>query len=45
MLEEIQFDYKITEVNLSNGEQFNSDFRKISPLSKIPAITDQRIMP
>ncbi len=42
MLEEIQFDYKITEVNLSNGEQFNSDFRKISPLSKIPAITDHK---
>ena len=42
MLEEIKFDYKITEVNLSKGEQFNSDFRKISPLSKIPAITDHK---
>ena len=40
MLEEIGFDYKIKEVNLSQGEQFNSNFRKISPLSKIPAITD-----
>ena len=42
MLEEIKFDYKITEINLSNGEQFNTDFRKISPLSKIPAITDHK---
>ena len=42
MLEEIKFDYKITELNLSNGDQFKSDFRKISPLSKIPAITDHK---
>jgi len=42
MLEEIKFDYKISEINLSNGEQFDSNFRKISPLSKIPAITDHK---
>ena len=42
MLEEIKFDYKITEINLVKGEQFNSEFRKISPLSKIPAITDHK---
>jgi len=42
MLEEIKFDYKITEINLSKGDQFNSDFRKISPLSKIPAIIDHK---
>ena len=42
MLEELNFDYKITEVNLSKGDQFNTDFRKISPLSKIPAITDHK---
>ncbi len=40
MLEEIKFDYKITEINLSKGDQFSSDFRKISPFSKIPTITD-----
>ena len=40
MLEEIGFEYKVTKVNLSNGEQFNSDFRKISPFSKIPVIID-----
>ena len=42
MLEEIKFDYKITEINLSKGDQFNPDFRKISPLSKIPAIIDHK---
>ena len=42
MLEEIKFEYKITEINLSAGEQFNSNFRKISPLSKIPAIVDHK---
>ena len=42
MLEEIKFDYKITEINLSKGEQFDAIFRKISPLSKIPAITDHK---
>jgi len=40
MLEEIKFEYKITKINLSKGDQFNSDFRKISPFSKIPTITD-----
>ena len=42
MLEEISFDYKITELNLSKGEQFSPDFRKISPLSNIPAIIDHK---
>ncbi len=42
MLEEIKFDYKITEIDLKKNEQFNSNFRKISPLSKIPAITDHK---
>ena len=42
MLEEIKFDYKITVINLAKGEQFSSEFRKISPLSKIPAITDHK---
>ena len=40
MLEEINFEYKVTKVNLLEGEQFNSDFRKISPFSKIPVIVD-----
>ena len=34
MLEEINFEYKVTKVNILEGEQFNSEFRKISPFSK-----------
>ena len=40
MLEEIKFDYKVTKVDLSKGEQFKLNFRKISPFSKIPVIID-----
>ena len=42
MLEEAKLDYKITEIDLSKGDQFKLDFRKISPLSKIPAIIDHK---
>ena len=42
MLEEIKFEYKISEINLANKDQFNKEFRKISPLSKIPAIIDHK---
>ena len=40
MLEEIKYDYKITKVNISKDEQFTSEFKKISPFSKIPVIKD-----
>ena len=40
MLEEINYKYKLTKVNINNGEQFNPDFIKISPFSKIPVIID-----
>ena len=40
MLEEIGFKYKVTKINLLEGEQFKTDFRKISPFSKIPVIVD-----
>ena len=40
MLEEISYEYKVTKVDLSKGEQFKTDFKKISPFSKIPVITD-----
>ena len=40
MLEEIKFEYKVTKVNLLEGEQVNPEFRKISPFSKIPVILD-----
>ena len=39
MLEEIDFKYKLTKVNLS-GDQFKPEFKKISPFNKIPVITD-----
>ena len=42
MLEEIKFDYKVTKIDLDNGEQFKQDFKKISPLSKIPVIIDHK---
>ena len=40
MLEEIGFEYKVTKVDLNNNDQFNEEFIKISPFSKIPVITD-----
>jgi len=40
MLEEIGFEYKVTKVDLSNNDQFNEEFIKISPFSKIPVIKD-----
>ena len=42
MLEEIEFDYKVTKINLSKNEQFNPEFVKISPFSKIPVIIDHK---
>ena len=40
MLEEIGFEYKVTKVDLGKKEQFNPEFKKISPFSKIPVIID-----
>ena len=42
MLEEIGFDYKVTKVDLGKKEQFKTEFRKISPFSKIPVIIDHK---
>ena len=42
MLEEIQYPYKITVLDLKKGDQFNSKFKSISPFSKIPVITDHK---
>ena len=42
MLEEINFDYKVTKVDINSGEQFREDFKKISPFSKIPVIIDHK---
>ena len=43
MLEETNLDYKVTKVNLSEGEQHKAEFKKISPFNKIPVITDHEI--
>ncbi len=40
MLEEINFDYKVTKININKDEQFESKFKKLSPFSKIPVIVD-----
>ena len=41
MLEEIGYEYKVINIDLNKGDQFKTEFRKISPLSKIPVIIDQ----
>ena len=41
MLEEIGYEYKTTKIDLDKSEQFKPEFKKISPLSKIPVIIDQ----
>ena len=40
ILEETKIKYKITSVNLSEGEQFKPEFLKINPYGKIPVIID-----
>ena len=40
MLEEIGYEYKLIKIDLDKGEQFNSEFKKISPFCKIPVIID-----
>ena len=41
MLEEIGFKYNVNTIDLNKGDQFKSEFKKISPFSKIPVIKDQ----
>ena len=40
MLEEIGYKYNVNTIDLNKGDQFNSEFKKISPFSKIPVIKD-----
>ena len=42
MLEEIGYKYNVTKIDIDKGEQFDEDFKKISPFSKIPAIIDHK---
>lgn len=40
MLEECKLPYTMIPINISKGEQFNSDFLKIAPNNRMPAIVD-----
>ena len=40
MLEECGLQYKVIPVNISNGDQFSSEFLALSPNNRIPAIVD-----
>ena len=42
MLEEIGYEFKVTKVDIGKDEQFKTDFKKISPFSKIPVIIDHK---
>ena len=38
MLEEISYEYKVTLIDIEKGDQFNLEFKKISPFNKIPVL-------
>ena len=40
LLEELGLPYNIIPVHIGKGEQFNSEFLKIRPNNKIPALVD-----
>ncbi|MDA8015601.1 MAG: glutathione S-transferase family protein [Gammaproteobacteria bacterium] len=41
MLEEIKMPYRVHSIDITNDEQFDAEFLKISPNNKIPAIVDR----
>ena len=43
MLEEINFEYKVTKVNLYKEEQFKPEFKRLSPFKKIPVVIDHDV--
>jgi len=43
MLEECELDYTLHRLHLAKGEQFSSDFVRISPNAKMPAIVDHDV--
>ena len=43
-LEEAGMEYKVIPINISKGEQFDSEFLKIAPNNRIPAIVDHSPM-
>jgi GSH-dependent disulfide-bond oxidoreductase len=40
MLEEVELEYELYPIDILNGEQFTTEFIKISPNNRIPAIVD-----
>ena len=40
LLEELNAPYKIVKIDINKNEQFNTNFIKISPTGKVPAIID-----
>src|SRR3974390_3553251 len=40
MLEEIAMPYRLVAVNIGRGEQFSTEFLRISPNNRMPAIVD-----
>ena len=40
MLEEINYNYKLTKIDINKDEQFKPEFKKLSPFGKIPVIID-----
>ncbi len=40
-LEEMALPYRVTAINIMNGDQHHPEFRKINPNGKIPAIVDR----
>ena len=42
MLEEINYKYKVTKININKDEQFKPEFKKLSPFSKTPVIIDHK---
>lgn len=41
MLEEVGLQYKVIPIDISAGDQFDTEYLKISPNNKMPAIVDQ----
>lgn len=41
-LEETGLDYRVRPINISQGEQFDPEFLKISPNNRIPALVDRQ---
>jgi GST-like protein len=39
-LEELALPYSVIPINIGKGDQFNSEFLKISPNNKMPAMVD-----